>query len=355
MSTKVSGTPPPGMVVIFPYGNGNAEINFQLFDELGSVKQSNWEETLQLTQQLWEYLKGNYPVLSEIMKHFKNNDKEYEEITGMPSVGMISPPMPIPGIALVGDSGGQVNPKSSSGLETSLLAAKFWVHTAWQVSMNKQVWSSELKDRYNYTFMNTYLANDDRYKKSFFQDLVDKHIEVNRNKILIFSLLNWGGNADSENWFHWAITLLGYNSLEKKDALNISLSQYQQFDTYQQSAIINAILGGAVVFNKAEKSILLFLQSTKDKNPEQWNKFLELININKLYEKFQGQELSQLLKLLGPLATVECAIQKGSKWIILREIDSNTLKETSLQQRGLLAKILIESPPPSVIKARQCC
>jgi len=336
---------PPGMVVIFPDNKGSAEVNFQVFDEYSTERPADWQKQVERTMFMWETLKKSYPVLSEIMSQFTEEDKEYETVTGMPCVGMLTPAMPAPGLILVGDAAGHVNPKSSSGLETGVLSTQFWVRAAWETATNKKRWSTSLKDKYNHAFINSYLAHSDKYDKCFYQDLISKHIEVNRNKLLMFGLLNWGGNEELDYWLHWAITILGYNANEKKDALEITQAQYSTCDLYQQSAIINAILSGTFVLNRAEETLLNFLKITKNKYIKEWQTFLGLIDINKLYSKVQGVQLQELFGILGPISAVEYAIYKASKWTIIHEVEKAGIEQSSLRQRVALARILLTSPP----------
>ncbi|HKJ69979.1 MAG TPA: hypothetical protein VKA68_18655, partial [bacterium] len=309
---------PPGILVVFPSGNGDVEINFQVFDELSGSMPVQWEDQVAQVKQMWNYLKSGYPVFSDIIGHFQPEDLVYEQVTGMPSVGMIAPAMIVPGVALVGDAAGHVNPQSSSGLETGMLAAEFWVHAAWEISTNKMLWTETLKRNYNHAFMNTYKSHDEGYEKSYYQDLVQKHQSVNRNKFLIFGLLNWGGDESRDYLLEWALTVFGYSHKEKEEAMAVSLTEYQTYDLYQQSAVINAILSGVFVLNLAENTLLDFLRITKKQYPGEWDEFLAYLDMQGLFDKIQGVQLSQLFDIIGPLAAVEYAIYKHSKWIAVR-------------------------------------
>ncbi|HKJ67848.1 MAG TPA: hypothetical protein VKA68_07810, partial [bacterium] len=102
---------------------------------------------------------------------------------------------------------------------------------------------------------------------------------------------------------------------------------------------------GVFVLNLAENTLLDFLRITKKQYPEEWDKFLAYLDMQGLFDKIQGVQLSQLFDTIGPLAAVEYAIYKHSKWIAVREVTAAGIAKASLDQRSALLKVLLSFPP----------
>jgi flavin-dependent dehydrogenase len=326
----VAGSP-PGAIVVFPDGRGNAEINFQVFDEYGQNFPVKWPDQVAYVQKMWDELKTRYPVFNEIMKRFLPGDKEYEVVTGMPSVGMAPVPMLVPGIALLGDAGGYVNPKSSSGLETGMQTAEFWMYVA--MEMRHRAWTMFEKMKYNNAFCFTPLSSD----------LSAKKLQVSMQKTLMFGIVHWGEEQSWDYPLSWIVTILGYGGMEKIEGLTID--EYSSRDWVQQAAVISAILNGVFVFDMAQNKILEFMGITKHKYPEHWDDFIKAIGPIGLISKFEGALLDGLFLLLGPGYAVDYAISRNSKTQIIRYVTVIDIRKASLEQRSSLIRILLSSRP----------
>jgi flavin-dependent dehydrogenase len=97
-------------------------------------------------------LKKNYPGFSEFFKAAKI---DYEEVTVLPNARMVKDFVPRPGIVLIGDSAGFVNPFGSSGLYYSMEMSQFWVkNIAKKMKEKEDIWSAENIEDYKTTFEN---------------------------------------------------------------------------------------------------------------------------------------------------------------------------------------------------------
>jgi len=99
---------------------------------------------------VWGNLKKTYPGFSEF---FKGAKIDYEEVTVLPNARMVENVVPIPGVVLIGDSAGFVNPFGSSGLYYSMMMAKIWTdNIAMKMRKEENVWSSENTESYKTSF-----------------------------------------------------------------------------------------------------------------------------------------------------------------------------------------------------------
>jgi len=143
---------PPSVAYVFPLENKRLEVGLMLrmaqVPQMKTVIVPDDKEILKV----WDNLKKNYPGFSEFFKAAKI---DYEEVTVLPNARMVNDFVPRPGIVLIGDSAGFVNPFGSSGLYYSMEMAKLWV-TNIATSMKKQenVWSPENIEKYNTVFEN---------------------------------------------------------------------------------------------------------------------------------------------------------------------------------------------------------
>jgi flavin-dependent dehydrogenase len=115
---------PQCVAYIFPIGGTNMEVGLMLrmthAREMKTVKIPSETEIMNV----WSKLKESYPGFSEF---FKGAKIDYEELTAISNCKMVENLVPLPGVVLIGESAGFVDPFGSSGLYFSMAMAKFWV------------------------------------------------------------------------------------------------------------------------------------------------------------------------------------------------------------------------------------
>jgi len=143
---------PPSVAYVFPLENKRLEVGLMLrmaqVPQMKTVIVPDNKEILRV----WENLKKNYPGFSEFFKAAKI---DYEEVTVLPNARMVKNFVPRPGIVLIGDSAGFVNPFGSSGLYYSMEMSQFWVkNIAKQMKEKEETWSAENIEDYKTAFEN---------------------------------------------------------------------------------------------------------------------------------------------------------------------------------------------------------
>ena len=143
---------PQCVAYVFPLEGKRVEVGLMLrmaqVPQMKTVKIPTNDEIMMV----WGNLKKKYPGFSEF---FKGAKIDYEEVTALPNARMVENIVPFPGVVLIGDSAGFVNPFGSSGLYYSMEMAKLWV-TNITTSMRKHasIWSAENIEDYKTTFEN---------------------------------------------------------------------------------------------------------------------------------------------------------------------------------------------------------
>ena len=143
---------PPSVAYIFPLENKRLEVGLMLrmaqVPQMKTVIVPDDKEILRV----WDNLKKNYPGFSEFFKAAKI---DYEEVTVLPNARMVKNFVPHPGIVLIGDSAGFVNPFGSSGLYYSMEMSQFWVkNIANKMKEKEDIWSVENIKDYKTAFEN---------------------------------------------------------------------------------------------------------------------------------------------------------------------------------------------------------
>jgi flavin-dependent dehydrogenase len=143
---------PPSVAYIFPLDNKRLEVGLMLrmaqVPQMKTVIVPDNKEILRV----WDNLKKNYPGFSEFFKAAKI---DYEEVTVLPNARMVKNFVPRPGIVLIGDSAGFVNPFGSSGLYYSMEMANLWVtNIAKKMKEKDDIWSMENIEDYKTVFEN---------------------------------------------------------------------------------------------------------------------------------------------------------------------------------------------------------
>jgi len=141
---------PPSIAYVFPLEKKRAEVGLMLrmaqVPQMKTVKIPDQDEIMMV----WENLKKDFPGFSEF---FKATKIDYEELTYIPNAKMVENFVPCPGVVLIGDSAGFVNPFGSSGLYYSMAMADFWVENITKKMKEEEiVWSSENIDYYKNSF-----------------------------------------------------------------------------------------------------------------------------------------------------------------------------------------------------------
>jgi len=143
---------PPSVAYVFPLENKRLEVGLMLrmaqVPQMKTVVVPDDKEILRV----WDILKKNYPGFSEFFKAAKI---DYEEVTVLPNARMVKNFVPRPGIVLIGDSAGFVNPFGSSGLYYSMEMANLWVmNIAKKMKEKEDIWSAENIEDYKTAFEN---------------------------------------------------------------------------------------------------------------------------------------------------------------------------------------------------------
>jgi flavin-dependent dehydrogenase len=140
---------PQCVAYIFPLEEKRIEVGLMLrmaqVPQMKTVRIPTNEEILRV----WEKLKNNYPGFSEF---FKGAKIDYEEVTWLPNARMVENFVPAPGVVLIGDSAGFVNPFGSSGLYYSMEMAKFWIKSITSKLKDDTLWSFENIDNFKSSF-----------------------------------------------------------------------------------------------------------------------------------------------------------------------------------------------------------
>ena len=143
---------PPSVAYVFPLENKRLEVGLMLrmaqVPQMKTVIVPDDKEILKV----WDNLKKNYPGFSEFFKAAKI---DYEEVTVLPNARMVKDFVPRPGVVLIGDSAGFVNPFGSSGLYYSMEMSQFWVkNIAKKMKEKEDIWSAENIEDYKTAFEN---------------------------------------------------------------------------------------------------------------------------------------------------------------------------------------------------------
>jgi flavin-dependent dehydrogenase len=160
---------------MFPRGGKEAEVGLINLMATGpkikSIKAPSNEEFLAV----WKRLKEDYPIFSD---YFKGSSIEHEEITAISSARLVKDYIQ-PGVVLIGDSAGFVEPTGHSGLYSSMAMAKEWV----------DLLSNELKSISSQEQIHRELWNKKKlkeYKKIFENGEVYRHIKKLYKLVHIF-------------------------------------------------------------------------------------------------------------------------------------------------------------------------
>ncbi len=143
---------PPCFAYIFPLEDKRVEVGLML--RMAQVPQMKTViiPTNDEIMTVWGNLKKTYPGFSEF---FKGARIDYEEVTALPNARMVEKFVLYPGVVLIGDSAGFVNPFGSSGLYYSMEMAEFWVKSiAKKMKVEETIWSSENIEDYKTAFEN---------------------------------------------------------------------------------------------------------------------------------------------------------------------------------------------------------
>jgi len=151
---------PQSVAYFFPLKDKRAEVGLMLrmaqVPNMKTVKIPNDDEIMKV----WDKIKQTYPGFN---KYFKGANIDYEELTKLPNAKMAEKIVPNPGVVLIGDSAGFVNPFGSSGLYYSMEMANLWINMIAEklssnindINYNKTLWNSDNINDINNKFENT--------------------------------------------------------------------------------------------------------------------------------------------------------------------------------------------------------
>jgi len=146
---KYSPQFPPAVAYFFPLDGNRAEVGLMLrMAQVPNMKTVEVPDDSQIIE-VWSQIKSSYPGFSEF---FKEANIDYEEVTNLPNAKMAERFVPYPGVVIVGDSAGFVNPFGSSGLFYSLKMSQFWVNLLSKEIENNDLWSTTKIDDYQTRF-----------------------------------------------------------------------------------------------------------------------------------------------------------------------------------------------------------
>jgi len=115
---------PQCVAYVFPLENRKAEVGLMLrMTQARNMKTVSIPDVNEILE-VWQKIKDEYPGFSTF---FRGAKIDYEEVTQIPNAKMVENIIPMPGVVLIGDSAGFVNPFGSSGLYYSMKMAKIWV------------------------------------------------------------------------------------------------------------------------------------------------------------------------------------------------------------------------------------
>ena len=152
---------PPCVAYFFPLENGRAEVGLMVrMAQVPNMKTVTIPDNDEILK-VWSKLKETYPGFSMF---FKDSNIDYEEVTYLPNAKIAEKFVPNPGVVLLGDSAGFVNPFGSSGLYYSMEMVKFWVGLVTQdlqtlinlnkseIEINENLWTFNKIENYNTKF-----------------------------------------------------------------------------------------------------------------------------------------------------------------------------------------------------------
>ncbi|MFZ5573536.1 MAG: NAD(P)/FAD-dependent oxidoreductase [Thermodesulfobacteriota bacterium] len=115
---------PPSVAYGFPIGGKRMELGLMCrmgqAARMGATVRAPANKTV---LQVWKRLKEEYPGFSSF---FKGADIEYETVTALSNARMVPELIPMPGLVLIGDSAGFIDPFGSSGIYSGMSMAVFW-------------------------------------------------------------------------------------------------------------------------------------------------------------------------------------------------------------------------------------
>jgi len=140
---------PPAVAYFFPLDGDRAEVGLMLrmaqVPNMKTVKIPNNNEIIEA----WHKVKSSYPGFNE---YFKGANIDYEEVTSLPNAKMAEKFVPHPGVVIIGDSAGFINPFGSSGLYYSMKMAKYWVQMLSEKLETVDLWNKQSIDDYQTRF-----------------------------------------------------------------------------------------------------------------------------------------------------------------------------------------------------------
>jgi flavin-dependent dehydrogenase len=143
---------PPSVAYFFPLDGDRAEVGLMVrmsqVPNMKTVVIPNDSEIMNV----WSRIKQEYPGFNV---YFKNARIDYEELTSLPNAKMADTFIPYPGVVIIGDSAGFINPFGSSGLYYSMEMAKIWVNMLSKKLNESELWSPKNIENFSKEFMNS--------------------------------------------------------------------------------------------------------------------------------------------------------------------------------------------------------
>ncbi|MCG8570323.1 MAG: FAD-dependent monooxygenase, partial [Spirochaetes bacterium] len=322
---------PPCFLVIFPDEQGNAEINCQFFIEFGKDGFSrNYHYSKNRLVDYWKALLKHYIVVKDMVNQAQEKGEAY--LTEIPAQEIITQPMIYPGLVLLGDAAAFIRCSSSSGLNTGMQGANWWVNQLWK-ELNKS--GSPTLDQNQKAKLNRQFQ-----KWSLFKELNTKFRQFRTRKRLAYHLIR----TKSDLYYCWNLIANGYRRIEKKAALNTILNHYQQFlamDWEQQVSYLNSIISGRIIGQPAERAILTSLKDLKQ-NQTHWNQIVESLFLFRFVGKLHGPlDLREIKQILGNKGDWYLDLAKKTKAKLIKALTQNLIDQLTILDRSQVLDFLI--------------
>ena len=100
------------------------------------------------------------------------------------------------------------------------------------------------------------------------------------------------------------------------------------------------------MLDRLETRVIKLLEALKRSFPQHWEEAVSLPDKDTLFRKMNGKDdLDKLYGIFGSISRVWCALAKGNKLIITRDVNENAISAADPDQRKEMLLILLNSLP----------
>ncbi|MBU2513698.1 NAD(P)/FAD-dependent oxidoreductase [bacterium] len=194
---------PQSVAYMFPVGGKKVELGLMLRMMHGpKMTKTVQMPDNELMLSVWNHLKTDYPGFSS---YFDHAEIELEEPTGLSNAKMVDRFIPIPGVVLIGDAAGFIDPFGSSGLYSGMVMASNWVFLIKEMlqsipsTLAPEAMVEELWSENNVDFLEKRFKSSSIYKKikasyrliGIFEWYVFKHLRTAKKINKRWNLISW--------------------------------------------------------------------------------------------------------------------------------------------------------------------